>query len=284
MKVLRDAACEYADRGWAVLPLNPRSKVPLGSLVPHGMDEATTDLGQVFGWWEEWPWANIGINCEKSGLVVLDIDPRNDGEDSFHDLLLDLGKLPPTVEAHSGGGGQHLLFRHPGGDFRREITSGVDIKCSGYIVAPPSIHPDGKPYVWSVDGDPGEVEVADLPKAWQERMRAPRRRLQVPEANRGTTDRLKHIPAGRYASVLTGREIDEWGWMQCPFHRNGQERTPSFKVDGTLWCCYACEPQAGKHTHGGNCYDLAGQLWGFSLPLTPNAFGEVRDKLLEQFS
>lgn len=284
MNELRDAACAYADRGWAVIPLKRRSKVPLGALVPHGMEDATSDLATVFGWWRTNPTANVGIVCEASGLVVLDVDPRNDGEDSLHDLVRALGPLPRTVEAHSGGGGQHIVFRHPGGSFRREIGPGVDIKCSGYIVAPPSIHPSGDPYTWSVDGHPDEVVPAELPTSWLERMRVQVRQGPAPTVNRDSTDDLKRVPASVYAPRLAGRSMDAQGWMQCPFHKGGQERTPSFRADDGLWACYACEPLGGKTAMGGNIYDLAGLVWGHPIPLSPMNFSLVRAELLRIFS
>lgn len=283
MESLRDAACAYADNGWAIFPLKPHSKQPEGRLVPHGMNDATTDLARVFRCWEKAPRLNIGINCEASGLVVLDVDPRNGGEDGLHDAIAVLGPLPRTVEAHSGGGGQHLIFRHPGGSFKREIAPGVDIKCSGYIVAPPSIHPSGKPYIWSVDGDPEDVAPAELPEAWINAMRVRQRRATAPTYNRASGDDLKAIPAATYASRLTGRLVDEDGWMVCPFHKGGMEKTPSFRVDGTLWACYACDPVGNKAMMGGNIYDLAGLLWHEPIPLSPMGFSKVRTRLLEEF-
>ena len=226
------------------------------------------------------PDANVAINCELSGLVVLDIDERHGGFDILHELIKDLGKLPITVESLSGGGGQHIFFQNPGGSFRRELGPGIDIKCSGYVVAPPSIHPSGKPYLW--DEDPEEVEVAELPTPWIEKMRT-KRRLVIPEFNDESDDPLRWISAKVYATELTGRWVDRDGWMQCPFHRGGQERSPSFRVDGTLWCCYACEPLEEQSARGGNIYSLAAALWGYEMPLDRVDFRRVRDRLLEMF-
>ena len=288
MRALRDAACEYADRGWAIHPLKPRSKVPA---TEHGMNDATSDLARVFRWWEGHPRHNIGISCEASGLVVIDVDPRHGGDDSLHDLIVELGPLPPTVESLSGGGGQHLVFRNPGGSFAREITptgqprgktSGVDIKASGYIVAPPSTHPSGAQYEWSVDGDPGEVSPADIPPAWLERMLVAPRREITPQASTHYTDALKNVPSVTYFSRLTGRSASgDWG--QCPFHKGGQEKTPSLKLDGTLWACYGCEPILDKRVMGGNIYDLAALLWGIPIPLAPIDFAIARSKLMRIF-
>ena len=276
---LRDAACEYALRGWSVLPLTTREKRPDPHLVPHGKNDSSADLATVFGWWRASPDANVGLNCEASGFVVLDVDPRNCGDDTLYVLITDLGKLPITVESFTGGGGQHILFKHPGGSFRASLGPGLDIKDAGYIVAPPSMHPSGRAYTWSVDGDPAEVELADLPEAWLSRMRRPVA-TEPRQLNDDTDDDLRRIPAQVYVEKLTGRSADFCGWLTCPFHKDGHERTPSFKVEGSLWSCFgACEPLNGQQVLGGNVYTLAGLLWGYAMPLGGSDFMECRERL-----
>ncbi|MGH7487948.1 MAG: bifunctional DNA primase/polymerase, partial [bacterium] len=58
MIALATAALEYAARGWPVLPIRPRAKLPL---TEHGLHDATTDPELITQWWERWPDANIGI-------------------------------------------------------------------------------------------------------------------------------------------------------------------------------------------------------------------------------
>src|SRR5438128_8720192 len=91
---LAQAACDYATRGWAVLPC--RGKVPI---TPHGFKNATLDLAQIRLWWGQWPDANIGIATGTvSGLVVLDIDPRHGGEESLAALIAAHEPLPETTK------------------------------------------------------------------------------------------------------------------------------------------------------------------------------------------
>ena len=79
------------------------------------------------------------------------------------------GKLPQTVEVKTGGGGRHLYFKFPEGTKIKNSSNvlgpGLDIKSTGgYVIAPPSIHPDtGQPYAWEWSGDPEEVPIALLP-------------------------------------------------------------------------------------------------------------------------
>jgi hypothetical protein len=239
------------------------------------MNDATTDLRTVFRWWSAYPDRNIGINCEKSGLVVIDVDPRHGGDDALHQLRLELPQLNPSVHALSGGGGEHHIFlAEPDVVYRREITPGVDIKHRGYIVAPPSVHPDGPAYEWSVDGDPHWQQVASLPGAWTQRMVVGPARKVAPKL-KFSTDRLRTIQAADYVETLTGRDCST-GWVQCPFHKGGNERTPSMNVCGTVWACYACDPPPGKNTMGGNIYDFAGMLRGYPIPLRGSDFYEVK--------
>lgn len=292
MRALRDAALGYADRGWKVLPLKPGGKAPLGALVPHGKDDATSDLGAVLTWWRRVPRANVGLSCGPSGFVVLDVDPRNGGDDHLHELERELGRLPETVQAETGGGGAHYLFRHPGGQLVGKLApqgvpladAGVDVKDAGYIVAPPSTHPSGGRYEW--DLGPDDVPMAELPDVWLDRLRpapalARRDDLQV---NVDHADPLRRIPAAVYVPRLTRRDVDSGGWACCPFHGGGQEQAPSLNVKGTLWACYGCPAPAGKRVQGGNIYDLAGMLLDLPLPLRGPDFLDVQARLLRAFA
>ncbi len=273
MSKLRNAACWYADMGWHVLPLRPGRKQPLGRLVPNGKDDATADLAQVFRWWDAVPSANIGIHCYPSGLVVLDVDPRNGGDDSLYLLERELGTLPETVSAETGGGGFHYFFRDPGCDLAGVLADGLDVKRHGYVLVAPSVTTDA--YTW--DLEPGDVDVADLPANWLDRMRHTVRGQRTLTAEHD--DPLRNIAATIYVPALTGRVVNRGGYVQCPFHSEGNERTPSLKCEDTLWACHGCRPLLGKQVCGGNVFDLAGLLLDRPLPLRGIDYREVRDRL-----
>jgi hypothetical protein len=81
----------------------------------HGLKSGTLDEQIIKGWWARWPDANVGIvTGETSGLVVLDVDPKNDGHESLEELQEINGRLPDTAETITGSGGRHILFEHPG--------------------------------------------------------------------------------------------------------------------------------------------------------------------------
>ncbi len=162
MTELHQAAIAYAKRGTAVFPLQPRGKEPATA---SGVKQATTDTAAIDGWWTAGPDLNIGIATgSRSGVWVLDIDDET-GEQSLRELECANGELPETVEAITGKG-RHCYFRLGDGDPIRnsagKLGPGLDVRGDeGYVVAPPSIHPSGRQYEWSVDC---ATEFADAPQ------------------------------------------------------------------------------------------------------------------------
>jgi hypothetical protein len=72
-------------------------------MTSHGVKDATTDRGQIKSWWGASPNANIGIATgSESGILVLDIDPRNGGARSLKRLKKELEPLPDTITAMTG--------------------------------------------------------------------------------------------------------------------------------------------------------------------------------------
>lgn len=142
-------ALHCARRGVPIFPLKPRGKKPLTT---HGFHDATTEETIIRKWFEETPDANIGIPTgPSSGLFVLDVDFDHGGAGSLSALEGEYGKLPDTVKVHTGGGGSHYYFRYPKDvEIRNsagKLGAGLDVRGDGgYIVAPPSIHPNGRVY------------------------------------------------------------------------------------------------------------------------------------------
>jgi len=174
---LRASAIWYAQKyGWAVFPLKPREKTPQTS---NGFKDATKDLTQILQWWQRWPDANIGIATGAiSGFWVLDIDKDHGGFETLDQLIKDYSGLPRTVESLTGSGGNHMLFAMPDFDIRNNASSklgtGLDIRGNGgYIVAPPSIHPCGEPYMWEPASRPGTLEFAPAPGWLLDKLKQP---------------------------------------------------------------------------------------------------------------
>jgi hypothetical protein len=160
---LLESALRYAQGGWKIFPLAPRSKVPLKGT--NGVKDATLDAVAIRRFWDIAPNANIGCACGvESGFFALDIDPRNEGFETLAALEQKYGALPVTVTSRTGGGGEHRLFRHIAGIKNGTLGSGLDIKArGGYIVLPGSVHPNGRHYHWCVDNHPDDIAIAMAP-------------------------------------------------------------------------------------------------------------------------
>ncbi len=177
------AALNYTARGWPVFPIWPikdgkcacgeadcksPGKHPIGRLAPKGRNSATTDPKTIRRWWGQYPHANVAIATgPESGLVVVDIDPRNGGNES-RKKMEHLGNFPITPIAYTGGGGEHIFFQYPADG--RKIKSkeelggfaGIDQKGDGgYIVGPHSNHISGSKYTWKIPPDTPPAKIPD---------------------------------------------------------------------------------------------------------------------------
>lgn len=139
-------ALNYAADGFFVFPCRPGDKQPLGSLVPNGCLDATTDAETIKRWWTKCPNANIGIATgSKNGLAVVDLDGP-DGALSGRKL-----SLYSSVTSLTGNGSQ-LFYADPTGKMANSVKKfapGIDTRGEGgYVVVAPSLHPNGKRYAW----------------------------------------------------------------------------------------------------------------------------------------
>jgi len=154
-----DAAQGTARAGLPVLGLLPRTKRPR---LPGGYKSATLDPAAILDHWRRHPDDNIGIRPPQ-GTIVVDVDPRHGGDRELRRMVRHRGPLPETWTARTGSNGVHYWFTIAELDtIRGQLCGGVDLKHggSGFVVAPPSIHPNGSPYEWLI---PPEGQPADAP-------------------------------------------------------------------------------------------------------------------------
>jgi hypothetical protein len=145
------AALALASRGMHVCPCMPRDKRPA---TPHGCKDATTDVIAIQTWWQENASYNIGIACgAASNVFVVDVDGGT-AETALKRLEALHSELPPTVEAITPNG-RHVYLRYPPVSVRNsagKLADNIDIRAEGgFVIAPPSVHPSGRRYAWSVD-------------------------------------------------------------------------------------------------------------------------------------
>jgi Bifunctional DNA primase/polymerase, N-terminal len=232
---LRDAALGYASRGIPVLPLhyplpdrndlqpvggNRHSTVgsgcscrdpgcgqpgkhPLGSLVPHGIKDATTNRAKILAWWTRHPQANIGLAAGQR-FDVLDVDGPA-GAHAIREFAAEHGLVSSGPLVRTGGGGWHFYLALTGlGNATPAGLANVDWRGrGGYVVAPPSRHASGHPYQW-LPGRDLETLLAEIPAPLRARLehRAPQRSVGSVELAATGADL-----ADRYARAALAQEL-----------------------------------------------------------------------------
>lgn len=156
-----EAAKAYVARGWSVLPIRPKSKLPhpLVERLELGLYEYEArfaDAEEIDGWFAQDPNANIAVMCGPiSGLLILAVDKADEMPELMNLLAQVVGEIP-TVKTDRGF---HYYFAYPDGE---EISQSnkpypwMDVHGVGnYALLPPSIHPSGANYEWLVSLLPG---------------------------------------------------------------------------------------------------------------------------------
>lgn len=138
-------------------------------MVSGGVKSASDDVDGVRRWAENHPTCNWAVACgQVSGIVVIDIDPRHGGGESFDQWELDRRRpsMPETTRVRTGGGGIHIVYSIPDGRKARNRVNwlpGVDVRGDGgYVILPGSNHVSGAPYEWDNPGVGVAVAPDDL--------------------------------------------------------------------------------------------------------------------------
>lgn len=151
---IMDYAVEYVDSGWSVLPVKPEEKRPyMTNWLQYTHTRATKE--SVENWFSKLSGAGIGIVTGKvSNIVVLDVE-------SYCNIPIDelLEKYPTQMVSKTGSGGYHLFYQYPAGvskiSNRVGLFEGADLRADGgFIVLPPTRHPNGNCYEWIKRGIP----------------------------------------------------------------------------------------------------------------------------------
>jgi len=157
----------YISRGLKLIPLQPKTKLPF----PFGSwkDAAIDDLDTITKAYATEPTLNLGVATgERSGVFVLDVD-GDIGKENLDELVRHHGLLPETPEVLTGGGGRQLYFRYPSNrkitNKRGNLPPKIDVRGEGgYVVAPPSIHPNGNGYAWELTAHIDDHDFAEAPE------------------------------------------------------------------------------------------------------------------------
>jgi len=204
MSDLLTAALSYQRQGFSVISIQPREKKPLVHWEPYQKQRTTEEEIKV--WWSKWPDANVGIVTGAiSSLVVIDLDTL-DAKNKLKETVSDFDFT--TVPRSRTGKGWQLFFKHPGVPIpnRAGIIPGLDVRGDGgYVVAPPSIHPNGKQYRWEL---PIEGKLPALPLELF-------KLISSPAANSGNGYRERFDTSRALAGVPTGQRDETLFKLAC---------------------------------------------------------------------
>ena len=152
---IHEIAVEYANFGWSVLPVKPEEKRPImTNWRQYAKNRPSAKM--VEDWFVKRSGVGIGIATGRvSGVVVLDVESYCPSP--IEELLR---KYPTQLISRSGSGGYHLFYSYPANvprvANRVRIFEGADLRADGgFIVLPPTRHPNGRNYEWVKKGPPG---------------------------------------------------------------------------------------------------------------------------------
>ena len=158
---------------------------------------------------------DTGFGVLVRGLLVIDVDARNGGVQSYERLRNDYPEIEKAgliVATGSGGGSKHIYFKAPEGVALVQHNpdyKGIDFKGAGYVVGPGSLHASGNRYTveyGSVD------DIDDAPPALIAL-------LQKPDKHRATisgheTIDVSHADLAEMLSVINP-DCDHETWVRC---------------------------------------------------------------------
>jgi len=192
-KLLLDTALSYRRQGFSVIPIKAKDKRPLVQWETYQTEPASEET--LRHWFEPSGNANVGlVTGAVSDCIVVDLDSQ-EARDKLKSLLGD-HDLSAVPRSRTGKGWQ-LFFKHPGVSIpnRTGVFPNVDIRGDGgYVVAPPSIHPNGKEYKWEV---PLNGHLPELPGKLLALIQAPSHNEQGYRERFDTAKALAGVPEGQ---------------------------------------------------------------------------------------
>lgn len=198
MSTVLDAALSYAARNLPVFPV--RGKEPLTT---HGFKDAVTHEPTIRAWFGRWPDAGIATPCGP-GWFVLDADD----EPVLKALEAEHGPLPPTVEVVTPRPGRHIYLRGEATNATGSLPDGIHIRgVGGYVLLPPSPHPNGGRYEWRTVL--GELDMAQAPAWLLELLRPASSNGSAPTVDGDIPDQQRNETLASLAGTMRRRGFHE---------------------------------------------------------------------------
>ena len=145
---------------------------------------------------------DTGYGILINGLIVVDIDERNGGVESYERLINDIPEIAScefVVKTGSGGNSKHMFFKAPSGVSLSQHVSkykGIDFKSSGFVVGAGSMHISGNRYE-VLYGTP--YDISDAPDGLIELLKH--------------TDKHRSIVGGETIDITDAEIIDMLGYI-----------------------------------------------------------------------
>lgn len=218
-----EAASVLAAEGFYVFPCQPNGKPPALT----GWQQASTrEPSAINALWDTCGYnCNVGIDCGKSGIAVIDLDDKNGraGSSTWAVLQMIHGDVPITRTHRTPSGGRHLLFRQPGDITNSPLDrNGIDIRGAGGLIVGPGSFIDGKAYTLE-----RHIEMASFPE-WPRLLLQARRheRREAPDDLDLDTE---------WAQDQARQEIARWvskGWVPVIGNRNNSVQQMAARLHG----------------------------------------------------
>lgn len=201
-KTKLEAALQYLERGWSIIPIKPEAKRPAIKWLDFQSRLPTEE--EVTEWWTRWPDHEIAIvTGELSGVVVVDCD----NEEAAHAAFDANMRSPIKVKTKRGS---HLYFEHPKDGTRRGPRAGVNSRGSdwpkingldfrgdgSYALLPPS-----KNYVWDYPTDVFDWDEMPVWEDWKPTLK------ERPEAGDFT---FEELDLSSVTTIHPDEFISEW--------------------------------------------------------------------------
>lgn len=227
MNEVLKSALEYKAKGFNIIPLIPRSKLP--AIEWDRYKRIMASDAEIRKWFDNEKNCNIGLVCgEISGNIeILDLD---------HDLLLTFFENIKTLQIRTQGGGYHLYFKSKNlsGNKIKLFGYPIDIRSEGgFGVAPPSKLNENEK--WELAREDEILEIDNLIDFVAKHLPARISKTQLEELFKDKIDILKIIE--KYIILQKQGRIYRG---ICPFH---EDTDPSLIVYPKNFHCFGC----GEH-------------------------------------
>lgn len=184
---INEKAVALSKAGYAVFPTDIRLD-NRGKKKPTNGQWSRAKPGLMVPEWTSREYGAAYLNCEASGIVVVDIDLHDDvdGRAALEDAGIAIPQTPMQIKTWSGG--QHLFFRQPLGEpigsHQGVPAAGVDIRgLGGAVFSPYSVVlglDDSIAGSYDIVGQPTKAaDLPRLPEDFAEAVRAHQRRDQT---------------------------------------------------------------------------------------------------------